>query len=170
MYSRTDGEFTVYAIQHQQADLQWKYSSFDFYGTPPSTTDDFSAGGECWQRTGQHGVFDFDAALAGLKWIEEKHRKEKFRLVTIQLRQYTTVVAGDESKSCKRCDHYKPYGSDEMGQCLNPRVIGSRAANRLLVEQISQEFEGGVHPEGSDVEGVCFHKDFGCRHFCRNNS
>lgn len=168
MYSRTDGEFTIYAIQHQQADLQWKYSSFDHFGTPPKTTDDFSACGECWQKTGHKGVFDFNAAIDGLKWIQDKHRSEKFRLVTIRLRQYTTEVAGDESKSCNRCDHYSPYGSDEMGQCLNPRVIGSSAANRLRGAGISEGFTGGVHPEGFDVEGVCFHKDFGCRHFLRS--
>ena len=166
MYTRTDGEFEVYTIQVRHTDLSWGYCVGGSLGMPPKTTDDFSACGECWQKTGHHGVFDFNAGLNGLRWFEEKHKSHTFRMVAIRVRQYTTEIATDQSKTCRRCFYFRPY-HDHAGQCSNPQVIGSASANRMPSPHKSEGFTGGVHPEGWDVEGVSFHEDFGCRYWCK---
>jgi len=73
---RQDGTYEIYHIQVQVTG-KWGFASLDHFGYP----EDFNASGECWQKTGVHGVFDLAVAERGLKWMLKKHPTEKFRLV-----------------------------------------------------------------------------------------
>ncbi len=90
---RNDGLYTIYRIQHQEKKpKKWVFSSLDSFGAPPG----FDACGDCWQETGEHGVFTIKEARKGLNWIRKENKKERpeiqFRLVQVIISQKTIVV------------------------------------------------------------------------------
>lgn len=100
---RCDGVFVIYKIQHLQADGVWTGSNLDHFGTPHvtgkssnkmartgwSTTNGFSACGDCWQQTGATGTFDLNAAAEALVWISEKWPDYQFRIAKVTISQLT---------------------------------------------------------------------------------
>lgn len=88
---REDGCVEIYKIQTKSAGYKqgsWFYASLDHFGYP----EGFSAADTCWQRTGHTGTFNKEEALAGLKWISNKHPGISFRIVKLTLTQKTQVV------------------------------------------------------------------------------
>ena len=100
---RTDGKFKFYKIQHQQpSDKKWVFS---IYGEPKvnSKTDMFTASGQCWQYTGEHGVFDIRNARVGLKNAKkdvlrdvrknpQRNQNLKLRIVLVEVEQKTIPI------------------------------------------------------------------------------
>ena len=86
---KKDGMCTIYMIQHQQTKpKEWVYSSLDHFGYPPG----FNASDDCWQETSYFGVYTRKEADKGLKWIQKKNPKYKFRLVCVIMSQQTLEV------------------------------------------------------------------------------
>lgn len=101
---RNDGKYEIYMIQHLaevgafgHTKSEWHFSNFDHFGTPVCTgvcaDKGFSASGDCWQETGIHGTFDMEIGLQGLRWIADKHRGIKFRLVKLTLTRQTETIS-----------------------------------------------------------------------------
>jgi hypothetical protein len=93
---RNDGKYKIYMIRHLaevgafgRDKSEWHFSNFDHFGTPIG----FSASGDCWQETGIHGTFDLETGLEGLRWIADKHRGTKFRLVKLTLTRQTETIS-----------------------------------------------------------------------------
>ncbi len=96
MTLRTDGDYTVYLIEHLASfasrmpeSVRWAGSNFDHFGTPKG----FSASDPCWQKLGIHGTFKRSQAVAGLRWLAEKHNGYTFRIVEMTVSQKCTEVA-----------------------------------------------------------------------------
>lgn len=98
---RNDGLWTFFQIQHLQTDGAWMQSSFDYFGTPPFNDGDvdrhlkFSASGDCWQQTGQHGTYDQEYAEMCLRAMQKKHTETTFRLVLQVVSQKTLALPLD---------------------------------------------------------------------------
>jgi hypothetical protein len=90
---RTDGKYQIYRIQHRQTDGEWKYSSFDHFGTPAG----MGASDACWQETGVLGTYDAETARKGLLWLRKRHPGATFRMVMVQIMQMTWPVDIDSS-------------------------------------------------------------------------
>ena len=96
---RNDGTYTIYQIQHQQSDKKWVFTNLDTLEKPFSREDIFSepwrsftACGECWQETGEHGCYDLKTSILFLLNIIERSPKKKFRLVKVSITQKTEHV------------------------------------------------------------------------------
>lgn len=77
---------------------------------------------------------------------------------------------GCEADECGTCNHFNPWANDsDDGYCLNKIVVGSddirvRGASIGSMHYI----EGKIDPEGTEVEGLKFKRNFGCK-FHSNN-
>lgn len=99
---RYDGTYTIYKIQHQQiSDGRWVYSIWGQPKTNSKAGDHFTASGNCWQQTGEHGVYDIRNGRVGLKraikemQADQKKDKRPFlkmRLVKVEITQKTIPV------------------------------------------------------------------------------
>ncbi len=84
---RTEGEFSIYMIEHQwQNNGKWV--------TSIENENYFSASHICWQHTGIHGAFDIEEAKTALKNIKSKvDKNRKFRLVCVTIEQSKEVIS-----------------------------------------------------------------------------
>lgn len=114
---RTDGNFTIYILQtrwggkvwdierKQFRDVkkkpdEWHYTS-QFCTTNQKLTDEFSASGEVWQKTGIHGVFDLEIAIKALLHIAKCNPHQAWRLAKLEISQkispaHITIIPEDE--------------------------------------------------------------------------
>lgn len=97
MLLRTDGEFTIYLLQHKYKKKgSWTDSSLDFFhlGQPAyeGLKRPFSASGECWQQTGVCGTYGRGEALAFCAAIAAKYTDHKFRIACVHVVQHTRPV------------------------------------------------------------------------------
>lgn len=79
---RTNGKYKFYQIKARWLDKRKGDNWFlhtDYYQPKIENTDiirdDFTASGQCWQITGQHGVFNVRNALKGLEVSKAKMKE-----------------------------------------------------------------------------------------------
>ena len=105
-----DGDFTVYIVE-RFSDRKWRYAGIGDvfaanipsekrfqpgpYGKTLSPFADFGASGECWQRTGIHGVFDPKVGMAYVTQLTEHNPGVQFRLAEVRITQHTKPYKGD---------------------------------------------------------------------------
>jgi len=96
---RNDGTYTIYKIQHQQSDKKWVFTNLDALEGSLSQEETFSepwksftACGECWQETGEHGCYDLKTAFLVLLNVIQLSPKRKFRIVKVYITQKTEHV------------------------------------------------------------------------------
>lgn len=97
-----DGTFKFYIIQHHQDDGKWTQSNLDHFKIGKRWNDardkvlepyrSFSACGECWQQTGEHGSFDKERAVQLLQNIRRHNPDHEFRIVCVAMAQMTIPV------------------------------------------------------------------------------
>lgn len=88
---RNDGNYTIYKIQHRQDDGKWVYSSLDSFGRRHmEVLKHFQASGECWQKTGESGVFVEEWANELCNDFAHSHAGRRFRVVRVVINQQTT--------------------------------------------------------------------------------
>ena len=89
---RQDGTYTIYVIETMvpnYRDGEWFRASLDHFGYPPG----FTASGQCWQETGEHGTYSLDEAIEGLTWIANRHPGDYFRVVQEVISKKTTEIS-----------------------------------------------------------------------------
>jgi hypothetical protein len=100
---RNDGDYTIYVLKHRNDKGEWVLSSLDNFGFAGAVwTDskgwnsprrDFSASGDCWQRTGIMGCFDRSVGLMGLSAISEDNPTYEFGLFELTVCQHSRPIA-----------------------------------------------------------------------------
>lgn len=98
---RKDGKYTIYKIQHwiepggMYKDGRWAESDLNYFlkGVDKAKDEElrnqFNACGECWQETGEYGVYDSDTAIDMLKLVVKYNVGLKFRVVQVKIHQQT---------------------------------------------------------------------------------
>ena len=99
---RVDGCFSFYRIQHlvgtlphrmgkvyRAGDKTWSYSNFDTLGYP---SDAFNTLGDCWQKLGVFGTFNFTHVEPALEVMSRKNPGVEFRVVRVNVMQQTMVL------------------------------------------------------------------------------
>lgn len=82
-YLRCDGEYRIFTLQYWSEDEhKWADAGLDHFGHP----EGFTASGECWQRTGVHGTFDEEEAIAGAAQLQKRHGIP-FRVAILEISQ-----------------------------------------------------------------------------------
>lgn len=107
---RKDGKYVIYKAQWRfipagdRSMSKWYFINFDTIGTHLSRKTmysepwrSFSACGECWQKTGEHGCFDIKTANLLLKKLREIQARlqrpdREFRLVKVTISQHTEIL------------------------------------------------------------------------------
>lgn len=98
MMIRTDGEYKIYIVKHYH-EGSWGKSNLDHFfvhdtnGKLTKENKDFTANGECWQRTGISGTFNKDIAIAFKNQLEQKYTDKQFGVFEILISQKQTLVS-----------------------------------------------------------------------------
>ena len=100
---REDGAFVIYQIQWREENPEKWYSIGDRYFLPEYEHGENSASGECWQKTGIHGMFDYGYAATYCNKLNQAVSEGKlhellcsaaeFRLIKVEVSQKTTELA-----------------------------------------------------------------------------
>ena len=108
---RNDGRYTIFKVQHwikpgfMYKEGKWAESDLDQFLKGVNWWDDpvrrkellepyksFSACGDCWQQTGEHGTYDSDTAVEMLKLLSKHNPDTKFRVIKVEIRQQTVGI------------------------------------------------------------------------------
>ena len=83
---RNDGKYEIYKLQHLwEGRTEWVGSI--------ENEEFFTTSGDCWQKTGIHGTFDFDKARKVFGDVVSRlDKKREFRLVKVTISQSTEVM------------------------------------------------------------------------------
>jgi len=106
---RKDGRYTIFKIQHwaepgkMYKEGRWTESALDHFLNKGGWNvwegryrnklkypyNVFSACGDCWQETGEHGTYNSDDAIEMLKILSRLHPDTKFRVARVEISQQT---------------------------------------------------------------------------------
>ena len=111
---RSDGDFTIYVIQHLSRpggnpfrEITWVNSNLDYFVTNVPSDErnaiaPFMAVGECWQKTGIHGTFNQNEALNAVVALATNNPDYNFRVAELQLSMRTRSVYEMSAPDFKR--------------------------------------------------------------------
>jgi len=105
---RNDGKYEIFIIEHQyEKEGKWSRTSFDggfkmpdrhilkngvWEGKENEPYESFSASGQCWQETGEHGVFDTEMAIKLYLILKKNNPEHNFRVVKKTVWQDSEVL------------------------------------------------------------------------------
>jgi len=112
-----EGKYTIFCIQHAQANGDWVFSSLDYFGTPKG----FQFSDDCWQKTGIQGTFDPTQAFCGAQSLSEAWPGTLFRVVQVNVEWRTCAVGKTffvPGPKCPKCGGTGKISVSVGGGCM----------------------------------------------------